>query len=70
MGVAILKKKNRNQALLAPQALGSALGESRILEEQVKHTEKMATTWLPSAGWLAPRLGGTSSPPNTHPLAG
>lgn len=44
MGVAIPMKKNRNQALLALRALGSALGESRVLEEQVKHTEEMATT--------------------------
>ena len=44
MGVAIVMKKNRNEALLALQALGSALGESRVLGEQVKHTKKMATT--------------------------
>ena len=41
MGVAILMKKNRNQALLALHALGSALGESCVLREQVKHTKKM-----------------------------
>ena len=41
---AIVMKKNRNEALLALQALGSALGESRVLGEQVKHTKKMATT--------------------------
>lgn len=44
MGVASLMKKNRNHALLALQALGSALGESHVLGEQVKHTKKMATT--------------------------
>ena len=44
MGVAILMKKNRNQALLALHALGSALGESCVLREQVKHTKKMAST--------------------------
>lgn len=62
MGVAILVKKNWSQALLALQALGSALGRAASWRGTGETHREDGDHVIPSCRLdLAPRLGGTSS---------